>query len=281
MQKTVRRICKALAWTLAAVFLLFFLFAAVVTVSEAVADNYARTVPAYPREDISPILEKAEWTAEDYGFLYRQTGLGASALDALRDKPEEIYAFQEALYYEGDIVHKLASFATPHDCFCDFIAPIAPLESGDVIVSSTTHSLGWRHGHAALVIDGKGRRILESVAPGVASRVSNNVDWFRESTNFIVLRPMIPQAERAAIVKNALDRLTGLDYSILAGIFDAKDQGEKIVRTNCTHLVWQAFWDFGYDIDPDGGKVCTSRDIANSPLFEIVQVYGFDPMKYW
>lgn len=279
MKKTVCRMIHGFVWVLGAVFLLFFSCAAAATVAEALTEGSARTLPSYPREELSPVLGM-DWTDADYDFLYRQTGLGRSALDALKATPSRLLEFQDALYYTGTPVHLLVSFATHHDCFRDYLAPIVPLEKGDVILSSTTHTLGWRHGHAALVVDGKNGKILESVAPGVKSKV-NNLDWFRKSMNFIVLRPKLSESERTAIADHALAHLKGLDYSILTGVFSAKDRGENITSTNCTHLVWQAFKDFGYDIDSDGGKVCTSHDIANSSLFEVIQVYGFDPVKYW
>ena len=60
-----------------------------------------------------------------------------------------------------------------------------------------------------------------------------------------------------------------------------KDQGKSKKGTNCSHLVWQAYYNAGYDIDTDGGPVCTSRDISMSDLLEVVQVYGFDPVSLW
>jgi hypothetical protein len=38
---------------------------------------------------------------------------------------------------------------------------------------------------------------------------------------------------------------------------------------------------FGYDADYDGSWLVTPKDIANSDLFEIVQIYGVDPADIW
>ena len=45
---------------------------------------------------------------------------------------------------------------------------------------------------------------------------------------------------------------------------------------HCSYLIWYAWNRFGYDLDSDGGRLVTCDDILNSPLVEIVQVYGLD-----
>lgn len=282
---TVRKIFKAVyaAVTVTAVCSVFL--TGTFLVSDGLCERSARTLPSYAREDISPVLAKERWTQSDYALLYRQTGLGKSALDELREKPEEILLFQSALFYEGDIKHVYASPVTPHDMLqwqnAGQIAPIAPLQNGDVLVTSSCHTFGWRNGHSAIVIDSEAGTVLESVAPGVNSG-RGGTEWFRESPNFLVLRLKgASEEERAEIALSAEQNLIGIPYSVTVGIFSPKDQGTSPSATHCSHLVWQAFRNFGYDIDSDGGAVCTSRDIANSPHFEVIQVFGFDPMKLW
>ncbi len=251
------------------------------SVSEAVVDKTARTLPSYPREDLTEVLAKPHWNGDDLQFLYRQTGLGRAALQAMEKQRARIPYFQDALYYEGTLKHELAAFTTPHDYFEDYAAPIAPLEDGDVIVSSSCHTFGWRNGHAGIVVKAETQSVLQSVAPGTISHVES-IDWFSLASNFIILRLKdVSKTERAEIAKNALEKLRGLPYTLFAGIFSKKDAGEDIKATNCSHLVYQAYKYFGYDIDSDGGAVCTARDIAKCDLFEVVQVYGFDPEKLW
>ena len=260
-------------------FSVFFL-----SVADHAVDASARALPSYAREDISGVLSKETWTEEDYSFLYRQTGLGKSALDAMKDEPARILTFQDALYYEGELAHDQIAFTTKRDVFAgSYRAPMVDLEDGDVIVTSTCHTFGWRNGHAALVVDGGSGSVLESVSLGMPSTVSyGGYNWFRYGANFMVLRLKDTSAEeRAAIAATAEERLRNVPYSITVGIFSAKDQGETPTQTHCSHLVWQAFQYYGYDIDSDGGAVCTTRDIANCDLFEVVQVFGFDPVTLW
>ena len=258
-------------------------------------DRLARTLPSYERVDISPILEKRErgdaLTDEEYDTLSAQTGiLVRDVLDS--ETNERLLAFQEAFFFAGEIRHEeVVPGCTYHDMLFDpdtgeeYVAPMVKLEAGDVLISETSHTLGWPTGHAALVLDRN--YLLQAAVIGTDSikstpRASNSIPWFETASNFMVLRLKNATAEeRKEIADNAEKHLIGVPYHFVAGVFTPKDQGEKPYATTCSHLVWQAFKYFGYDIDADGGPVCTPRDIANSPYFEVVQIYGFDPAKGW
>ena len=282
-----KKILKKTGFVLLAVFMglsmLVTLAAAFFWIADDAVDATARTLPSYAKEDIRPTLEKQTWTEEDYTFLYLQTGLGKSALDEMKGDDERILRFQEALFYEGETRHQQVAFTTRRDVFVSYTAPIVDLEEGDVLVTSTCHTFGWRNGHAAIVVNGARGDVLESVSLGTPSTVSyGRSSWFRNGTNFMVLRLKgATLEERAAIAQTALERLEDITYSVTVGILSPKDQGETPAVTHCSHLVWQAYKYAGYDIDSDGGPVCTTRDIANCGLFEVVQVFGFDPVKLW
>ncbi len=297
------------------IFLAFFLFlfciAMGLLIASAVVDRTAHRIPSYAREDISALAAKSEWTEEDYRTIYLQTGLGKSAADALRAKGEAdtLPLYQDDLFFEGELFHEFTAgtVTTLHDMVYEpkldasgnpvkdengeivkvaHRAKLAPLEEGDVIVSSSCHTFGWRNGHAVLVTDASTKNVLESVALGWKSQISRGgAWWFAEAANFIVLRLKdISKEERAAIAERASRELVGVDYSLTVGVLSAKDQckdGKTAAGTNCAHLVWQSFKNSGYDIDANGGLVCTVRDIARCDLFEVVQVYGFDPQELW
>ena len=73
-------------------------------------------------------------------------------------------------------------------------------------------------------------------------------------------------------------RRKGIPYSAFAGIFTAKD---SIQKTQCAHLVWYAYRQFGLDLDGNGGALVLPFDLANSSQMELVQVFGFDPDRLW
>ena len=74
------------------------------------------------------------------------------------------------------------------------------------------------------------------------------------------------------IADYAKDNLVGLEYSLFAGFFGAQE--EVLTQTQCAHLVWYAYNQFGIDIDSTGGETVTPKDILKSDKLEIVQIYG-------
>ena len=283
-----------------AVFLGILVFLAALLISVMIADvvvctTTAHIVPHYAKEDISAVADKSgDWTEEEIVTLYYQTGLGKSALEALKLKEvyedgqfvplsERLKPFQDALFYEGETEHELVADVSKRDLMKGFRAPVAPvMEAGDVFVNSSTHTLGFRNGHAALVLDSYGT-VLESLELGLNSAENANGHlWFAQSSNFILLRLKgVDKETRAQIAQEAVKNLKGVRYSLTVGIFSKKDQGINLKSTHCSHLVWQAYKNAGYDIDYNGGMVVTPQDIARSPYFEVIQVYGFDPEKLW
>ena len=258
-------------------------------IADGVCEQSARVVPSYAKTDLSPLIEKELWTDEDYAEIYRQTGLTKAGADSV--PREELSLFQDALFLEGEPYHDYVTPITPHDRIRDpatgtvAVAPIVPLEKGDILVSSSTHLFGWRHGHAALVTNGTGE-VLQSIAIGIDSAISaGGARWFRISPNFMVLRLKgVDKETRANIADNAKKSLTGLSYNVFVGFFLPKDQcenGRTPTSTHCSHLVCQAFMNAGYDLDPTGGPLVSPKDLARSPLLEVVQVYGFDLEKLW
>ncbi len=277
-----------------AVFIVLGVIAGTLLVLCRIVENDARVLPSYPREDLTAALAKANWTKEDYRFLYLQTGLTKVALDDFASDRSRLLSFQDALFFEGEVRHKSVAAFSMQDYLYDpdlkdteYTAPIAKLQNGDVLVTSTSHTLGWRNGHAAIVVHAENGSVLESLALGKDSSVSvGGAVNFRRNANFMVLRLKdADEKKRAEIAALALKLICNVPYSVTVGVLSPKDQCENGTKraemTHCSHLVWQAFRNFGYDVDSDGGPICTAKDIANSPCFELVQVYGFDPEKLW
>ena len=82
--------------------------------------------------------------------------------------------------------------------------------------------------------------------------------------------------ERAAVAEYAREYLVGVPYHVLAGIWErlTGSSADVPVGTHCSHLVWYAYYQFGYDLDSDGGLIVTPRDIVGSKKLKIIQKYG-------
>ena len=243
--------------------------------------------PEYGKIDLSPILEKQELSLEDYKTLFYQTGLGPRAIDELRlqeNAAEQITQFQTDFFGGFSAECERAGITTWMEYTIDEDGrraagfSLAPYHNGYVVAMFSSHSFGWRHGHAGLITGSN--RVLEAPILGVPSGQYSLNSW-RQYPTFILLRLKDASDEQLEeISKNALKNLTDIDYSPLAGVFK-KYSGKQPPNTQCAHLVWYAFYLYGYDIDSTGGNIVTVWDIVNSELFEVIQIYGIDPDLLW
>ena len=84
------------------------------------------------------------------------------------------------------------------------------------------------------------------------------------------------------IAEFAKNNLLDIPYGLTVGLTSKKNPSpDNIISTQCSHVVWYPLMQFGYDVDYDGSWLVTPKDIENSDLFEIVQIYGVDPADIW
>ncbi len=288
LRKKRRRRRLVLIPVAAAVFFLAFLAAA-----QLFAHRRPYFTPGYAMVDLSPLLEQPALTREDYDTLFLQTGLGASAVDALLGLGEagqaQIRATQAAFFAPPQNSCESLGLFTREDHSMDgggnlaYGFPMAPLEDGDVLLSFSTHTLGWRHGHAGLVVDAAQGLTLEAVLMGTDSATVDARHWQIYSTFLhLRVRDITPEQQRA-VADFALAHLDGIPYHLTSGIFGADkfpEADSSGFGAQCAYLVWYALMAQGFDTDSDGGRIVTVGDLLGSPLFEVVQVYGMDPAQF-
>lgn len=245
------------------------------------AHKWKQWKPDYEKADIGELLQKTERTDEDYAVLYKQTGLTKIGIDGLlqtTDGIRRILKIQEA--YFADYTVGRDNFA-PYTCFetLDAQIPNAHLEAGDIVVSDTTHVMGFRLGHAALVLDSYGST-LEAFSIGTKSQIAD-ISAFTTTASFIIVRPKLDKEKREAVATFAKKELLGVPYSFFRGIL-TKKYPSTLKNTQCAHIVWYAYKKaVGLDLDSDGGGLVTPQDLFNASEVELVQVYGFNPEKLW
>lgn len=257
-----------------------------------VAHRHASFSPDYAKADLTPLLEKTFLTEEDYDLLFLQTGLGHSGVDRLRDKggsgTDQIAEIQSAFWGPTDVICECLSglflmedhLQTPGGAKA-WAPPLAPLQPGDILLTHSTHSLGWRHGHAGLVVNAQGELAsLEAVFIGTDSALADIGHW-RDYSSYMVLRlkEMTPELQET-LSEYALTHLCGVPYRLTSGLWGLKEVDDPWFGAQCAYLGWYAFRHFGYDLDSDGGRLVTVNDLAHSPLIEVVQLYGLDPRDW-
>lgn len=241
--------------------------------------------------ELEELLTGKRLSPGDYELISSQTGLSQGAVDDLLAQGEQgiqqILDTQAAFFDapEPTCVSLLGGRFTCEDLLLDeeglaiYSAPLAPLKPGDIVVSFATHTWGWRHGHAGLVTDPSGNGVvLEAAQMGADSYQADGNHW-RSYSNFMVLRVKgVEEQVRQQVAELALRYLDGVPYSLLAGVFGPKamdiEQGGGV---QCAYLPWLAWYQVGVDLDGDGGRIVTVRDLVESPAVEVVQVCGLDP----
>lgn len=249
--------------------------------------------PDYPPIDLTDTLARPQLTQEDYETLFAQTGLGPQAVDSLRAQGqagvEQILDTQRAFFDPPDNAPcSPLGITTREHRFLDdkgyivYAVPLAPLQEGDILVSLSTHTAGWIHGHAGLVVDADPKRpvTLESVVLGSLSDQMDANHW-RSYTTMIVLRPKADDATRRKVAQFALEHLDQIPYSLVSGAFGDKFQPiDGPHAAHCGYLPWYAWMSAGVDLDGDGGRIAAPHDLVLSPQVDVIQVYGVDPAQF-
>jgi len=270
---------------------ILFIFA-IIAAMEAIIEPAGYIHPDYPQTDISSILENNTISEENYKELFYQTGLGKTAIDEiLKDKESgvtEILKFQETFFKVRNVYCEPIGIITSQESIVNeegkpmYGFNLAPYENGYVLITKATHSLGWRHGHAAIITDSENGETLEAIILGSNTEFQNINKW-RVYPSFIMLKLKDASQETLnEIAEFAKTNLSDKPYGLTIGLTSSKNPDPKNIKsTQCSHLVWYPFMQFGYDVDSDGSWLVTPKDIANSDLFEVVQVYGVDPNEIW
>lgn len=249
------------------------------------ADKHIYEVPDYQKVDLSELLNSKELSQEDYRFLFMQTGLSENALKKLlaEGKEEQIYCIQNRLFKETNPVcekNSIISWEEWNEREEDWIT-FAELEDGDILITPCSHSFGWRNGHAAIVVDAENGETLESVVLGTKSSVQSLEKWEMYPCVMVFRLKGVSEEIRREIAQNAKENLCDIDYGLEMGFLFPAYGAEMTEKTHCAHLVWYAYRSYGYDLDGDGGRIVTPKDLSESPLLEPVQVVGVNPMEFW
>lgn len=247
--------------------------------------------PDYRKEDLAGIAIKELWTDADYNTIFHQTGLGRDAADKIRKEVagnSRLTAFekyQNDFFAKGDYECRVAAFIVHDERMVDEKGKlrrsfhIADLRDGDILITKATHSLGWRHGHAAIVTNAAEGETMEALLLGNPAILDTTSKW-ETYTSFIQLRlKNHEEIDAGEIAEFAKKKVLGVNYGLLTGI--PVKAPDDIKKTQCAHLVWYPYEHFGYDLDSDGSWLVTPNDMANSSLLEVVQVYNVNPEEIW
>lgn len=239
-----------------------------------------------PHSSFVPDYEKTNLT-ENSSFeeIFLQTGLSKPAAQKVLETGGlgELKIYQDTFFKSREFYCKsLLGFITKSDRLKASATEqkLADIQKGDILLTLSNHTLGWRHGHAGIAIDNQ--LAIESAILGSDSEVYNIEHW-QEYGQFAVLRlKNITSEMQTEICDFANQNLVSVPYKLTSGYFGPKALSltDKDFGVHCSYLVWYAYNNLGFDIDSDGGRLVSTADILHSPILEVVQIYGMDPRKF-
>ena len=148
------------------------------------------------------------------------------------------------------------------------------VQKGDILISKSSHTLLFRHGHAGIVVDAEAGLVLESLGYGETSTLQPLSKWDYYPTVIVLrLKDATPEL-MDQIVEIAQTQFLNLDYNVFVSKKD-------LSATHCSDIVWKIFNEVGIDLDSNGGRTVTPQDIAASELLYEVESYGFSSEREW
>lgn len=273
-------------------------------VADAISQAHIR--PGVEWVDVRGLLEQGQPGEAQLDVLSEQTGLHPKVVGRMLAEGREAELLQIQQKYFAPVRLKslnttpltISEQLVDEEGHVSFGMPLVDLQAGDILITKNSRFLGWRNGHAALVINPQEGLLLEAVMPGTNTRLSTISKW-SYYPSFQVLRLKEEYRRRQGeskeilperIARYAEEHLIEVPYQLWAGVWnrsfqvvpamvqaEAADGGREgtIKGTQCAHLVWYAYKQFGIDLDSDGGIVVTPNDIQNSEYLEIIQTYGY------
>jgi len=251
-------------------------------VADAQAD--AHVMPVADKYALQKLAGEIIDTPQEIQLLAQQTGLSEKTIAKMlqENRGAELIRLQE-IYYAPITIESLQTtpitvsewLAEDQAIGCQGM-PIIDVQNGDILITKNSRFLGWRNGHAGLVVDAEKGLVLEALMLGSPSKLCSIKRW-EKYPSFQVLRLKEETSLAAKVATYATENLVNIPYHLLADVLKSPKADELAIPTgtHCAHLVWYAYKQFGMDLDSDGGIIVTPEDIRNSPYLEVVQSYGY------
>lgn len=247
-------------------------------------ETNASSTPSYEAADISYLANKDTFSQKDYELLWEQTGLSKTVIDTIENREKRnaaLIAGQERLFAKADVQCTGLALFSKAELYADSKAtvPLYDLQPGDVLITKSTHTLCYRHGHSALYLGND--KLLEAAGIGLPTAVTDAAYWgsypsglhlrLKESAAKTVHSDTISLGIQAA--NYAEKELQNDTYHLLAGAFGI---GTETDQTQCAYLIYAAYAHCGIEVSSRRFPI-TPHSLLNGGKFEILHCWGFDP----
>ena len=230
--------------------------------------------------DLCQLVEEGEQLSQDQQeLLMEQTGLGRPGLEAvLEDRNGEyLLECQQAWFALPETECIDNGLTSSEELLVDARQPMPyDLQAGDILVNLNSHTVGYRHGHAALVVEGERGVTLEAATMGTDSMVLSVSHW-RDYPAFVQLRLKSDRYDTQEVGQEAADAaleyLKGIPYYLFCGFSLPSLPVDPPQAVQCASLVWYAYALAGVDLHLNG-IMASPTTLLNSPELEVVQAFG-------
>lgn len=264
---------------------------------EAVATTH--TQPGIEKINIYTWVKQRKLAEPQLHMLAHQTGLKEQVAEAMLENGQwqQLLELQGACFAPVSTKSVQSTPVTISEYLVDgeghYVEgpQLVSVQDGDILITKNSRFLGWRNGHAGLVVDAEAGLVLEAIMLGLDTKLCS-LDKWEGYPSFQVLRlteDVDASWRGQAAAGYASEHLVDIPYQLLAGVRDRLFSTSNAMRhteqnavavtdlkgTQCAHLVWYAYKQVGIDLDSDGGLFVTPADIQGSPYLEVVQSYGY------
>lgn len=272
----------------------------------------AHNMPQVEKQNIYLLVRQRKLAAPQLKLVAEQTGLQEEVAANLLElgKWQQLLELQAAYFAPVQVksvkntIVTVAEYLVDETGRCQKGTQLADVQTGDILITKNSRFLGWRNGHAGIVVDAEKGLVLEAIMLGTNTGLCPLEKWLeypsfqvlrlKEEVSWRKMRAYGPGQSCKAhgvvaymAAAYAKENLGDIPYRLLAGVrgrifnkgvvtFVENEEEVPVVKgTQCAHLVWYAYMQVGIDLDSDGGLLVTPADIRNSLYLEVVQSYGY------
>ena len=147
-------------------------------------NHFTQHTVAHSEPHFTPDYDKIVLTEDtDLKTIFLQTGIGEKTAEKMIDdgRFDEILEAQELFFANDKVVcSPMIKWFTREERLENEIVPLYDIQPGDIFVTLSTHTWGWRHGHSAIALDEY--RTVESISMLHDSSIELNYFWQDKSS---------------------------------------------------------------------------------------------------
>ena len=159
------------------------------------AVNITHISPDMEKKNIYAWVRQRNLALPQLHLIGEQTGLKEEVVQELLERGfwQQVLELQEAYYAPVHTVSENSSLLTVSEYLVDeegeYVKgmPIVDVQDGDILITKNSRFLGWRNGHAGIVVDAEAGLVLEAIMLGTDTKLCRLAKW-EEYPSFQVLR---------------------------------------------------------------------------------------------